>query len=165
VEGVVRVSTAGSSGPTGAATGTGSPHSKSTSEYWRSKTDEEWKKALTPEQYRIARQAGTERAFTGAYWQTKTPGTYLCGACGRELFRSQDKFDSGTGWPSYVRPHDPQAVTQRRDGSHHAVRTEVRCGRCDAHLGHVFTDGPAPTGLRYCINSAVLDLRPLEPGR
>ena len=135
-----------------------SPDSACGVTHWKEKSDEEWRKTLTPEQYRIARQAGTERAFTGKYWNTHTPGTYHCAACGQELFSSTTKFDSGTGWPSFWQPIKPEAVSTHDDASHGMVRTEVRCGQCSAHLGHVFKDGPKPTGLRYCMNSAVLNL-------
>jgi len=120
------------------------------------KTDEEWRKALTPEQFRILRQHGTERAFTGEYWNTKEPGIYHCAGCGLDLFASDDKFDSGTGWPSYTRPLRESHVGTREDRSIFMKRVEVHCARCGGHLGHVFEDGPAPTGLRYCINSASL---------
>jgi peptide-methionine (R)-S-oxide reductase len=126
------------------------------------KTDEEWRKQLSPEQYFVARKAGTEPAFTGKYWKTKEPGMFACVCCGQPLFSSETKFDSGTGWPSFWRPVDESAVVLHHDHSHGMVRTEVRCARCDAHLGHVFEDGPAPTGQRFCMNSASLDLKP-EP--
>ena len=116
------------------------------------KTDEEWKKQLTPEQYKILRKKGTERAFTGPNWNNKEKGTYKCAACGQELFSSDHKFDSGTGWPSYWQPIEPKAVATEEDNTLFTKRTEVLCSRCNGHLGHVFDDGPKPTGLRYCIN-------------
>ncbi len=124
------------------------------------KTDAEWREQLTPEQYRITRQKGTEMAFTGEYYKTKTPGTYLCVACGQELFSSDTKYESGSGWPSFYQPLQKDAVETVDDSSHGMTRTEVVCGRCGAHLGHVFPDGPRPTGLRYCMNSASLKLQP-----
>ena len=123
------------------------------------KSDQEWQEELSPELFRIARQQGTEPAFSGKYYAHKESGTYHCACCGAALFRSSEKFDSGTGWASYWSTFDEHAVTTHRDLSHGMTRVEVRCAKCDAHLGHVFEDGPDPTGLRYCINSTVLDFK------
>lgn len=122
------------------------------------KSDAEWRDELTPVQYKVTRRAGTERAFTGEYWDTKTKGTYNCRCCGAPLFDSETKYDSGTGWPSFYQPVADDAVATKSDRSFFMVRTEVLCARCDAHLGHVFPDGPVPTGLRFCLNSASLKL-------
>ena len=123
-------------------------------------TDEEWRRRLTPEQYQVLREKGTERPFTGRYVHTKDDGVYRCAACGNQLFRSDTKFESGTGWPSFTEPADRENVELHEDTSHGMVRTEVTCRNCGSHLGHVFPDGPGPTGDRYCINSISLELDP-----
>lgn len=126
------------------------------------KSPEEWRQQLSPEQYHVTRERGTERAFSGKYWDTHTQGTYKCICCGEPLFTSDAKFDSGCGWPSFFVPLKDENITELKDTTFGMVRTEVRCSKCDAHLGHVFEDGPNPTGLRYCINSASIDLQPKE---
>jgi peptide-methionine (R)-S-oxide reductase len=125
------------------------------------KSDRDWREQLSPEQYRILREHGTERAFTGPYWDSKDKGLYRCAGCNEPLFISDTKFDSGCGWPSYFEPVTPGAVVELRDVSHGMVRTEIRCATCDGHLGHVFPDGPPPTGLRYCINGYSMVFEPV----
>jgi peptide-methionine (R)-S-oxide reductase len=126
------------------------------------KTEAEWRVKLDPEQYQILREAGTERPFSGKYNDTKTPGSYKCAGCGTELFSSDAKFESGSGWPSFYEALDPDKIKEVEDRAYGMVRTEVRCATCDGHLGHLFPDGPNPTGMRYCINSAALELEPTD---
>ncbi|MDF0542597.1 peptide-methionine (R)-S-oxide reductase MsrB [Sphingobium sp. H39-3-25] len=125
-------------------------------------TEAEWREKLGPERYHVLREGGTERAFTGEYNANKKDGVYYCAGCGAELFDAEEKYDSGSGWPSFTAPVDADAVEELRDASHGMVRTEVRCAKCEGHLGHVFPDGPGVTGLRYCLNSASLDFQPRE---
>lgn len=127
------------------------------------KTDDQWRASLSPEEYYVTRQKGTERAFTGRYWDHRAIGLYRCVCCNTPLFASDTKFDAGCGWPSYFEPIDPQRILEKADHSHGMIRTEVMCAVCDAHLGHVFPDGPPPTGLRYCINSLSLRFEAIDP--
>jgi peptide-methionine (R)-S-oxide reductase len=126
------------------------------------KTEEEWKEELTPEQYAICRMKGTERPFSGEYYKTKDKGVYMCSCCGAELFDSDTKYESGSGWPSFYKPIEGENIKEETDSSHGMTRTEIMCNKCGAHLGHVFPDGPRPTGLRYCVNSVSLKLKPKE---
>lgn len=127
-------------------------------------SENEWRKRLSPEQYHVLREAGTERAFAGIYNDNKAPGVYRCAGCGTELFRSDEKYDSGSGWPSFIAPANTDAVIEHEDISHGMRRVEVRCAKCDGHLGHVFPDGPGANGLRYCMNSVALDFAPKKDG-
>ena len=128
----------------------------------KGKSDEDWQRQLDAESYHVLREKGTERAFTGAYWDLKDEGVYNCAACGEPLFSSATKYDSGSGWPSFYQPDSPECVTENADHSHGMIRTEVVCKKCESHLGHVFPDGPQETGLRYCINSASLNFQKRE---
>ncbi len=160
-----------SDGPAALATATGDEQADPTKQAEGNRTvtklersEEEWKRLLSPEEYHILREKGTERAFTGKYWDTKTAGTYKCAGCGLELFESDTKFDSGCGWPSFFKPLEGARLTETADTSFGMKRVEITCSRCGGHLGHVFPDGPEPTGLRYCINSVSIDLDPKDAG-